>query len=77
VTLGLVERRTDPADGRARLIVPTPDGSAAMRAGLDVALAIHQRWERLLGPEKLAQLMVLLQELTDRLREESRSPEQP
>lgn len=65
--LGLVERRPDPADGRARLVVPTAAGWQAMCAGLEVAQAIHRRWEQLLGPEKLQQLMALLGELVERL----------
>ncbi len=64
---GLVERRPDPVDGRARLVVPTAQGREAMSAGLEAALAIHRRWETLLGAEKMAALMALLRELVDRL----------
>lgn len=65
--LGLVERHPDPADGRAKLVVPTESGQRALRTGLRIALAMHQRWEALLGPEKMAQLMALLQELVAKL----------
>lgn len=68
--LGLVELRRDPSDGRARLVAPTDAGWAAMRAGLEVALALHHRWEQLLGAEKLGHLMTLLQELVDKLGKE-------
>lgn len=66
---GLVERRPDPADGRARLVVPTAEGWEAMRAGLEAALAIHGRWEALIGAEKMDQLMALLRELVERLED--------
>jgi DNA-binding MarR family transcriptional regulator len=64
---GLVERRPDPTDGRARLVMPTVEGWEAMRAGLEAALAIHRRWQVIIGPEKMAALMELLRELVDRL----------
>jgi DNA-binding MarR family transcriptional regulator len=42
--LGYLERRADPADGRAKLIVPTPRGRRLLeRAGLAVA-RLEQRW---------------------------------
>src|SRR5262245_51077750 len=36
--IGLVERRPDPADGRAKLVFLTPFGWEAARTGLGVAL---------------------------------------
>jgi DNA-binding MarR family transcriptional regulator len=42
--LGYLERRADPADGRAKLIVPTLRGRRLLeRAGLAVA-RLEQRW---------------------------------
>jgi DNA-binding MarR family transcriptional regulator len=55
--LGLVERRPDPADGRAKLVVPTRAGVAAMVHGLEVAQAIHARWTELIGAREMATLM--------------------
>jgi DNA-binding MarR family transcriptional regulator len=43
-TLGYLERRTDPSDGRAKLILPTARGRRVLdRAGEEVA-AMEQRW---------------------------------
>ena len=64
---GFVERRPDPSDGRAKLVVLTEDGWTALRFGLGVVLGIHERWEELLGPTKMARLMKLLRELVDAL----------
>ncbi|PVG81224.1 MarR family transcriptional regulator [Nocardioides gansuensis] len=42
VELGLIERRRDPDDGRATILVPTPDGEARVAA---VAVARRQQLE--------------------------------
>ena len=64
---GLVTRRPDPTDGRAKLVLLTEEGWTALRFGLEVVLNIHDRWEALLGPAKMSRLMKLLRELVDAL----------
>jgi DNA-binding MarR family transcriptional regulator len=68
--LGLVERRPAPADGRAQLVVPTSAGEQAMADGLDIALAIHRRWTKLIGPSDMKVLMRTLGRLVAELRDE-------
>src|SRR3954451_23441451 len=67
--LGLVERRPDPSDGRAKLVVPTEEGLRAMAIGFDVAQAIHRRWAKLLGRDEMNDLMRLLGQLISALSE--------
>ena len=67
---GLVTRRPDPTDGRAKLVVPTKKGLQAMRDGLDVAVAIHERWTTLIGPSDMKVLMRTLGSLVSALRDE-------
>ncbi|MCW2779277.1 MAG: MarR family transcriptional regulator [Frankiales bacterium] len=65
--LGLVERRPDPADGRARVLVPTPEGSARLEAATSRRRthfrARLQDWE----PGEVAQLAALLGRLNGSL----------
>lgn len=55
--LGLVERVPDPADGRAKLVVPTAEGIRAMERGLAVVQSIHRQWTALIGDDEMATLM--------------------
>jgi len=68
--IGLVERRPDPTDGRAKLVVPTAEGKRAMVVGFEVAQAVHRRWARLLGPDDMSDLMRLLGQLISALSEQ-------
>jgi DNA-binding MarR family transcriptional regulator len=56
---GLVERRPDPSDGRARLLYLSERG----RAGLTAARRFHQRYERKLIAEHGAEAVATLREL--------------
>jgi DNA-binding MarR family transcriptional regulator len=69
--LGLLERRPDPSDRRAKLVHPTEAGWEAMRYGLEVALGIHRRWTDLLGEAKTQRLTSLLTELVQKLDDDA------
>ena len=56
VALGYVERRPDPADRRAKLVVPTERGLDEMRRSDAIARAIERRHARRIGPEALERL---------------------
>jgi DNA-binding MarR family transcriptional regulator len=65
--LGMVSRRPDPDDRRAKLVTLTPAGWDALRHGLAVANAIHVRWTELLGEGDMRRLVALLERLAGRL----------
>ena len=65
--MGLVERVPHPTDRRARLVLLTTDGWAAIRTGYEIAMAIDGRWTGLLGAEAMAQLTALLDRLVEAL----------
>ncbi|MGZ4722910.1 MAG: MarR family winged helix-turn-helix transcriptional regulator [Ilumatobacteraceae bacterium] len=62
-----VIRHPSPSDRRARLVILTDDGWAAMRVGLEIVTEMHDRWSDLLGHSKMAQLVNLLEQLAERL----------
>jgi DNA-binding MarR family transcriptional regulator len=65
---GYVERRPDPRDGRARLVVVARRGAAAVRASRDVVAQVEARWAAHLGEARTAQLraaLTRLREITD------------
>ena len=65
---GYVERKPDPRDGRARLVVLAERGAAAVRASLDVVAQVEARWAAHLGDARTAQLreaLTALHEITD------------
>ncbi|SEM06222.1 MarR family winged helix-turn-helix transcriptional regulator [Streptacidiphilus jiangxiensis] len=66
--LGYVERRPDPGDRRAKLVVPTERGIAQRAAAAEVITAYERRQTELLGPERFAQFRAALRELTDAAR---------
>ena len=61
--LGYVERRPDPTDRRAKLIVLTKRGTECMVAGLSTIQGIEERIDQILGAEGHAQLKRLLSDL--------------
>jgi DNA-binding MarR family transcriptional regulator len=65
--LGYVERRPDPADGRAKLVCMTERGARAQRAGGQIVREIEADWSALLGEEEFETLRALLQRLHDAL----------
>jgi len=65
---GYVERRPDPRDGRARLVVVAERGAAAVDASREVVSRIEARWAAYLGERRTAQLreaLTALREITD------------
>ena len=62
-TLGYVERRPDPTDRRAKLIVLTSRGHECIAAGIATIQGIEKRIDQILGPQGHAQLRRLLSTL--------------
>lgn len=63
VEMGYVERRPDPSDGRAKLIVPTRSGLDAIAAGRATIEGIEDRLTGLLGADGHRELRRLLAEV--------------
>lgn len=61
--LGYVERRPDPTDRRAKLIVLTPRGDECIAAGIATIEGIEERIDQVIGPRGHAQLRRLLSAL--------------
>ncbi len=61
--LGYVERRPDPTDRRAKLIVLTSRGNQCIAAGIATIRGIEERIDQILGPQGRAQLRRLLSAL--------------
>jgi len=60
---GYLERRDDPRDQRFKRIVLTKRGQRAARAMRDIVGEVEAEWEQRLGPERFADLRVLLTDL--------------
>ena len=63
VELGYVQRVPDPQDRRAKLLCLTERGEEAQKVGFGLFKKVEQRWARRYGPERLAQLRELLEEI--------------
>lgn len=55
VELGYVERQPDPADGRAKLVVPTEHGLDEMRRADAIVRSIEKRLAGKIGDDALAE----------------------
>jgi DNA-binding MarR family transcriptional regulator len=64
--LGYVERRPDPADRRAKLVVPTPRALEVTRLVHDFNRKLEARYRRLLGKEAYATLRASLAAISSR-----------
>jgi DNA-binding MarR family transcriptional regulator len=70
--LGIVERRPDPSDGRAKLVSLTDAGWEAMRTAHRVIAELETEYARLIGPERFEQTCQGMQALLDALNLEAR-----
>ena len=61
--LGYLERRPDPDDLRSKRVALTERGTAAIRVIREAVEEMETAWAQQLGPERFAQLRVLLLEL--------------
>lgn len=64
---GYVERQPDPGDGRAQLIRLTASGWEQVVAAAQIIEQTEREWAEVLGPERMAELRQLLEELLDHL----------
>ncbi|HSG48074.1 MAG TPA: MarR family transcriptional regulator [Longimicrobiales bacterium] len=69
---GYVEKETDPADGRALCVRPTPEGLAVALRGEKALLAQERSWEQYLGRRRLHALREGMEAFADFLEEERR-----
>jgi len=65
--LGYVQRRPDPADGRAKLVVLTERGIRAEAAGRDAITQIRDAWAAAVGEPTMARLESDLRRLRNAL----------
>ena len=62
---GYLERRPDPRDGRAKLVGPTRKGRHAIVQALRAVREIEASYSRVVGDERFAVLVGVLQDLVD------------
>lgn len=72
---GYVTRVPDPADARAQIIELTPPGRQALRVLRSNALNSEQRWQQILGEQRLGELRTTLQTLLSAADEEPEEAE--
>lgn len=63
--LGYVQRRPDPGDRRAKLVVPTKRGLEVMRQADQITAGMERRHAEVLGPTRYADVRHSLQRLLD------------
>jgi DNA-binding MarR family transcriptional regulator len=69
--LGYVERRPDPNDRRAKLVVPTDRGLDQMRRSDEIVRSIETRHAEALGAETFSQFKRTLRDVAARQRAEA------
>jgi DNA-binding MarR family transcriptional regulator len=72
--LGYVERRPDPADRRAKLVVPTSRGLGQMRRGDEIVAAIEARHANATGARNYAEFRDVLRGVVARSRDLTVTP---
>jgi DNA-binding MarR family transcriptional regulator len=75
--LGYVQRRPDPGDRRAKLVVPTRRGREVMRQADQITAAMERRHAEVLGPAAYAQVRHALRRLVDPEREHRDTHQDP
>lgn len=68
---GLVVRRPDPTDKRAKLVTLTPAGWEAIQTGQAIIARIEAEYARRLGPERYGDMCSALQDLLEDLAGET------
>jgi DNA-binding MarR family transcriptional regulator len=61
--LGIVERRPDPSDGRAKLICLTDQGWSAMRTGHQIIAGLEAEYAQLIGDQRFETMCQAMQAL--------------
>jgi DNA-binding MarR family transcriptional regulator len=61
--MGYVERRPDPVDRRAKIVVPTAAGRKAQATARECLLEIDAEWAQQIGPERMGLLEEAMREL--------------
>jgi DNA-binding MarR family transcriptional regulator len=69
--LGYVERRADPGDRRAKLVVPTERGREVMRLSDEIIYGIERRETATLGKARYEEFRQTLRALVDSLTQSS------
>jgi len=64
---GYVERRPDPADGRAVIVVRTERGQRLLLTALDVVAQLEGEYEQLVGERRLSSMKRTLADLLDHI----------
>jgi DNA-binding MarR family transcriptional regulator len=72
--LGYVMRSPDPADRRAKLVVPTPRGRAVMRLSDEIMADVGNRGAKAVGADAYTQFRTTLRRLVDDLRGSAGTP---
>lgn len=75
--LGYVQRRPDPGDRRAKLVVPTRRGREVMRQADQITAGMEHRHAQVLGPTLYAEVRYALQRLLDPEREHRDTHQDP
>ncbi len=75
--LGYVQRRPDPGDRRAKLVVPTRRGREVMRQADQITAGMEHRHAEVLGPTLYAEVRYALQRLLDPEREHRDTRQDP
>ena len=71
--LGFVERRPDPRDRRARIVVPTEAGRGGVAAAAGILADTEADLAERMGEERLESLVALLEELSTLLAQATSS----